>query len=540
MTYGTSFIDGAIAPRVEYIDVTNSVADWTFPQGTTGKPALSNIRFASSSGAAAPGSSKTLSELKVPVKKSSDSSIVVGSLRFTLGGVQHIDRAGRVVKNVDASNGSATDVGTIDYSSGIASLTNWSGITNPVGSIEAGLQQFGSALITQTYFRAPVSPLRPGQFSIAATRKKTGATITGSANTDGIINTPNIVGKVDYESGVAKIYFGRKTDPQDGETALDLSSEIPGVTTWYPEGVLAATVRFSCVSYSYLPLDSEILGIDPVRLPTDGKVPIFRPGYVAVVHHTAETSPATVSNGQTVSCGRTRLARVRVVGNNGNTITAGYTTDLDAGTVTFTDVTGYSQPVHIEHRIEDMALVNEAQINGDLSFTRQLTHDFPANESYVSSALIIGDMKARVNVFFDQATWNSVWQDVVNGSAASATYNDVLYPLVVTNEGAITERWVIHFTNTTTFNLIGENVGQIVTGGTIGANLAPINPATGVPYFTIDKLGWGSGWSAGNAVRFNTVGALAPVWLCRTIQQGVPTAPDDAFTICVRGDVDKP
>jgi hypothetical protein len=31
----------------------------------------------------------------------------------------------------------------------------------------------------------------------------------------------------------------------------------------------------------------------------------------------------------------------------------------------------------VEHKIEDMALIRDAQINGQLSFTRPLTHDFP-------------------------------------------------------------------------------------------------------------------------------------------------------------------
>ena len=40
-------------------------------------------------------------------------------------------------------------------------------------------------------------------------------------------------------------------------------------------------------------------------------------------------------------------------------------------------MTGYSQPVTIEHRIEDMAVVRDVQINGEISFTRPLTHAYP-------------------------------------------------------------------------------------------------------------------------------------------------------------------
>ena len=50
---------------------------------------------------------------------------------------------------------------------------------------------------------------------------------------------------------------------------------------------------------------------------------------------------------------------MRVLGQDGAVIHTGYTADLEAGTVAFNDVTGYSQPVTIEHRIEDMAVALE-------------------------------------------------------------------------------------------------------------------------------------------------------------------------------------
>ena len=227
-----------------------------------------------------------------------------------------------------------------------------------------------------------------------------------------------------------------------------------------------------------------------------------------------------------------------MVGFDGNVINTGYTANLEAGTVTFTNVTGYSQPVTIEHRIEDMAVVREAQISGEITFTRALTHDYPMG-SFVSSALVAGDLKSRVSVLFDQQTWNgTTWIDSVSGAAATGTFNDVLAPIVVTNKGAVTERWALVFTNTTSFNVIGEHVGVIGTG-TINEDLAPINPATGVPYFTVPALGFGLGWATGNILRFNTVGAMTPVWVVRTVQQGPNTGTEHSFTLLSRGDVDR-
>jgi len=76
--------------------------------------------------------------------------------------------------------------------------------------------------------------------------------------------------------------------------------------------------------------------------------------------------------------------------------------------------------------------------------------------------------------------------------------------------------------------------------GNTSADCSPINPATGFPYFTLPATGWGSGWVAGNALRFNTVGALFPVWIVRTVQQGPETVINDSFTLLIRGDVDRP
>ena len=201
-------------------------------------------------------------------------------------------------------------------------------------------------------------------------------------------------------------------------------------------------------------------------------------------------------------------------------------------------VSGYSQPVTIEHRIEDMAVVRDVQISGEISFTRALTHEYPLG-SHVSSALVAGDLFARVNLVFDQATWNGAWSDALSGSSATATFNNTQYPIRVTNRGALTERWIVRLTNSTSFEVIGENVGVIATGNT-SADCAPNNPATGVPYFRLPALGWGNGWATGNVLRFNTIGSQFPVWVVRTVQQGPESVPDDNFTLLIRGDVDTP
>lgn len=434
--------------------------------------------------------------------------------------------------------GVGTPAGSVTTGTGVVSLSVWEAGAAPTLDEWAGLLVPPAEGVVAPFtgfhavFRAASAPLRPGSFSVLGTMQD-GTTFNVTAGVDGKINGARVKGRVDYEYGLAELFFVNPT----GDAALekDLSwLGISGVTTLPLDLAQLNSLRYNAVAYSYLPLDAELLGIDPVRLPSDGRVPIFRPGGFAVVGHTGEIE-ATVSNGQTINCARVRLSRVRVIGNDGAVINTGYSADLEAGTVTFSDVAGYSQPVTVQHRIEDMAVIRQVQINGEVTFTRALTHAYPLG-SYVSSALVAGDLFSRVSAVFDQETWTNAWEDSPIGSPATGTFNNTANPITVTNRGALTERWAVRFTNTTAFDVIGEHVGVIATGNT-GADCTPMNPTTAAPYFTIPSAGWGGGWSTGNVLRFNTIGAEFPVWVVRTVQQGAETVSDDSFTILIRGDV---
>jgi hypothetical protein len=482
----------------------------------------------------------TTSALKFDLTNQYSENIVPGSVNFTLGGRTYFDRAGNLYYSLDVATGNAIKAGTLNYQSGEVTLDAWATAASSTVSVKSLLTSMDGRPVDEVTFRAPVAPLRTGSVQVLATRLA-GGLINVSANTAGDFVGTDVSGHVDYDTGVVRLRFGSVVTAAGNETQVWYSAANVGTDgkVFKPAPVFANTIRFNAVGFTYLPLDADILGLDPVRLPQDGKVSIFRPGGFAVLGHTASVT-ATVSNGQVINCARVRLSRVRVIGADGQVINTGYTADLEAGRVTFTSVSGYVQPVTIEHRIEDMVQVSDVQINGQLAFTRQVTHTYPFPGSFISSALVAQDLKARVSVLFDQATWDSVtYADAVTGSVAPGTYNDILAPLIVTNKGAVTEKWALRFTNTTTFDVIGEHVGTI-SSGTIATDTSPLNPATGSPYFTIRGIGWGSGWAVGNVLRFNTVGALFPVWIVRTIQQGPESVINDKFTILVRGDVDRP
>ncbi|SMC28504.1 hypothetical protein SAMN02746041_03270, partial [Desulfacinum hydrothermale DSM 13146] len=480
--------------------------------------------------------------LLVRLAPSTNAAVVPGSVQFSLAGHTFVDNEGEIHMDPDPGTGVGTVVGSIDYSSGDATLSAWVGGSFSF-SLDSLLLEITPRLDSALSFRTVAAPVRPASFTIAVTAAD-GELLTGTANLDGDIEGAGMEGSIEVQTGVVSVRFGEyrvasELTDEEKQGWFRQEDVLPDGTVWVPRLVVPNTARYNVVVYVYMPLSADILGLDPVRLPQDGRVPIFRTGDVVVIHHTQTTTISTPTNGQVIDTGRVRLSYAKLYDANGDPVpTDRYTVDLDAGTVTLTDVSGLTAPLTLEDRIEDMALVSDLQINGTLTLTRPLSHDYPTG-SYVSSAYIVGDMFARVTNIFDQATWTGEWSDDRIGSEAGGTYNDTLYPLEVTNKGTIQERWAIIFTSSTAFKLVGEFSGQIALGD-INTDFAPMNPETQVPYFTIRADGWGSGWSTGNVLRFNTIAANHPVWVARTVLQGEAQSGSDQFRIQIRGDVNTP
>lgn len=313
---------------------------------------------------------------------------------------------------------------------------------------------------------------------------------------------------------------------------------------WRPTEVLPETLRYSTVVQTSLPLDASLLGIDPVRLPQDGRVPVFRAGDMAILHDTQRTELASpASPGHVTTLPRDDLAVCYLEDQNGDRIPDDqYTVDLEAGTVEMAanlDLSGYTEPLVAVHRVEDMVLLSDVQIDGTISLAAATIHDYIAGNSYISTALRFGDLSARLTNVFDMQTWTNTWADDATSSGSQGTlaeFNDIDYPIEVLNESAVTERWAIRFTSTSAFELISENMGVIATGDT-ATDFSPMNPRTGKPYFVLRSAGWGGGWSAGYVLRFDTIGANAPIWMARTILAGASRS-GDSFAAEFRGDTD--
>ena len=486
-----------------------------------------------------------LGALTFELTPQSSEIIAQSSLRFTFGGRTYIDRLGYLYSNVDPETGSGEQSGTVDYVTGIVTITKWTpGSTNSKPVIQSLLTYVDAHTVSDIAFRTPGAPVRPGSIYVQCTAAD-GETHELTLPTTGVVNSGIFHGTVDHDTGVVVLQFGSFVTAADYTSAEWYDPELVDANgkILKPVQIRADSLRYNCVTYSYIPLDADLIGLDPVRLPSDGRVPIFRTGGLVVVHSTEKTVvPNNPTAGTVVDAGRTRLAHLHVEDSAGVPLPAGaYQSELDSGSVTFTSslsLTGLVQPLWVVHRVEDMSLVRDVEISGRLSLARQLSHNYPASSTLVSSVLLAGDRQARYTNLFDQATWTNEWSDTVIGDETSAQFNEVLYPITVTNRGAITEEWALIFTSASVFRIVGRSVGQIGVGD-ITTPCAPNNPATGVPYWSINPLAFGAGWSAGNVLRFNTIGAEFPVQVARTILQSDASMADDKFALQIRGNVNK-
>ncbi len=492
-----------------------------------------------------------MSVLKFDVTEGYAEQILAGSVRFGLGNSTYIDRMGSIYRNPSVTTGSGTVAGQIHYGNGNIELTGWDAGAANNPALESLITQIEPSTTNQVSFRAPMLPLRPQSLTITATKVE-GGLINVMPDKDGFVDTADCEGYFNFDQAVGQFVFRKKVQitaanrPEiEDQPWYDAGMEFTENGVTYintPVFVLPETIRFSAVAFSYLPLNADLLGLDPVRLPSDGRVPIFRRGDIAVIHNTQRIdvdSPVPLAS---FNVGRMRLSYIKLYDSTGKPVDPNmYQTEPDLGDVTLLgnfDASVYQLPIIAEHRIEDAGMCLDVQINGELTLNIPISHTYSAGQTYVSSAMVIGDMQARAHTVFSQASWSNAWKDEREGGVINAQYNDVLYPIVTTNEGSIQERWALIFTSNTDFRIVGENVGQIGLGS-INAEAGPLNPITAKPYFKVPVGGWGQGWSAGNVLRFNTAAANYPIWAARTVKQGQSVVIDDSFQLQVRCGVDR-
>lgn len=453
-----------------------------------------------------------------------------------------LHKEGKIVSDWDILSGGGENVGTFDGKT--LSLDHWeSGADNKLRFTAAAVE-VKTTPCTKTAFHLENTPVAPASFSFLCSSwiNPNVVEILGQSNEDGIIYTTIYgvfvpIGVIEYQTGVILLDFSLIGRNEDAISALP--HNIP--MEWFVS-VDLASLTYQYVSYESLPIEEAIIGVDTTRMPSDGKVPIFRQGNLVFIHHTGTIEAPSLSPTQVIDCERERLYRVAIRDVNCKQFTDDmYAVDPLLGTVTMAadlDLTSYTAPYSIEHMIGDLRMVTNVNQGGRIGLNAPITHEYPAHTSYASSVLFTGTLQARYESLFMQGAWTDVWQNTRIGVAPLPQYDDITYPIEVTNVGAYTDRILIRFTDTTEFQCFGERLGHIGNGNTSTKFEPRRTPGDVYPLFTLHYQGWGAGISTGNCLRFNLIAAAYPINLIRAIQPSSPTDSQENVQLLLLGNVD--
>lgn len=437
---------------------------------------------------------------------------VLNSWQFDIGGVKTYEKNGVLYQNWDYETNTGKIIGSLNQD-GLLQLNK----IPPEGSLKVkilqGVYVVGETHVKSFHGRIEGANIKPKSFTVYAD-------IAGE----------NLMAKADENETLIGSFSG-KIDTATGYFHIESK-----------EPIIPDTLRYNAVAQHSIPLDDSVIGINSARLPADGLVNVFNVGDMVVVtnKHTQNLGSA-FSGSQTIELERKNLDRLCLIDNKGRHVFADqYEADLVSGSLTFSEdlsLSSLETPLFAVCIWEENNRIVEVDHSGSLKLQTPLKRDYPKENTFVSSAIIGGDLAVRATEPFTQNTWSNKWSDTRSGDDVLQKLNVKDYPIVLTSAGAITERWLILFTSQTQFRVIGERVGIVCESDTV-TDLAPINPATDKPYFTIPAAAFGqSKWSSGYAIRFNTIGAQMPVWIIRAVNPSADSeSKKDRFTLCLRGD----
>ena len=282
--------------------------------------------------------------------QASDTPVVSGSVFIDALGRSLHDENGQV-------KDSSQTVGVIDIRSGVIKLSEWeSGQANLI-NLKSMLRQNDPVPLANLIFRTPVAPLKEASLQISG-ELADGTQISLSTDEQGGITGNNFAhGTVDFKAGVVALYFyerlGVTANPSIvNESWYDANNIYMENGTNYidrPVYVKPDSVKYNALAYTYLPLDKNLIGLDPVRLPTDGRVPFVRKGDGVAITELKTMILPTYEPNDTFDLGFERLSDVNVIDANGLKIDSDYLdVDLDAGTLQLNgmfDMSFYTAPL---------------------------------------------------------------------------------------------------------------------------------------------------------------------------------------------------
>lgn len=347
--------------------------------------------------------------------------MVANSLRFDWDDKSYFDKDGVLYCDLNPTTGKATQAGTINYATAQVVISILP--TNPKGAyrIHSLTSHKADAGISNAYFMVAQNPITQGSLSLIATTLD-GQTITGQSQPNGNI-TGDIQGFVDYLSGFVAVKFGQWVSDdylRYRDEPWYQSKEYKDGQIFKPTPIFARSLRYNTVAYQYMPVPTDVIDIDTVRLPIDGQVPIFRVGDTVLISNTTEQDLGSAfTKGQTIQLDRQNLDRLCLQDSKGRAVVATmWDYDLQAGTITMSDsldLSGYSLPLIAKLTYEEKNVIISTDIDGTLGLRFATKRDYPKDNTYVSSVLIGKDLQVRSSVPFTQRAWTNVWADTPIG-----------------------------------------------------------------------------------------------------------------------------
>jgi len=474
---------------------------------------------------------ENLADYMIKLPEMINGEVLLNVFRDSTNGINHCYSVDGVVYSTPSVT-APIQVGTIDYATGVVVMDYTTYPDNfylEVPCVFTDESQDEDTVGLVYDFKTAATKIIPSSLQLRYyTSADQGVLKTATSDANGAITGVSINGTNSY------------VDAETGMVHLEFT--VPS----FPD-----SIKYDAVAETSLPIDPDLLGLNPIRLPADGRVPVFENGRHLVIFDevTTATTNATPLADDVETLARSGQSYIEVIDSEGKRLDpVQYVADRVAGTVTFGNpltledkyAVALTAPFYVVDRVEDMLLAADVQISGDIDLSAGLSHNYTAANSKVASALVWGDTGSRVFNYFAQEIWNSgnpVWQDTLDGDPTTAQYDDVNYPIQIDNQSSTSGRWAIIFTSATTVQVAHEKLGIVAASFSLAIeDVAPINPATGSPYFTMPKEGFGAGWVTNNVIRINTDSGDVNMWVIRTVQSGALSELEDNVEIEVRGD----
>lgn len=157
-----------------------------------------------------------------------------------------------------------------------------------------------------------------------------------------------------------------------------------------------------------------------------------------------------------------------------------------------------------------------------LTVEADLVHTYAAaGTTRVASVLEPADVKASYDTV--NVTGGGTFTDAGNISTDSIS--------------TVEQDWTILFSDATNFVLTSDDPSLAINlAGTTSGNLQPNNPDFSKPYFIIDSVAFGGGFSNGDTITFSTRPAAVPVWYRRIIPAGANSLTGNKVIVAIDGE----